>query len=639
VETASRHSPSLSGFLFAFSATIGLLGVASTVVGYVIALARGGGPGVVRYAPWIATAGLAVAVVIAHHVVRHGNGRKEASTTSLTAGVGAAGGLTLIGTLAKDATDLSEFGPVQLAVAAIALLTVVLSPLAGRAMARHGLVDQFARLTTETRQTPIAGRSATTGLRSWELAAAVVGLIVLAASLAYVMSSGPLGHDESVYALKARAWYAGTPSTGFGIYRPPGMAAIGWVVVHFSESEVAFRSAALALSVGAVVVMWTAGRTMLSPAAAWVGAGVFVASASYLRRATEFLNDLTTAGLLLSAMLVIWYHFERRPGGWWIVAAAPLGAGAYYVRYGSAPGLVIIAIVAAAVWFKQLGPSWKQIVATAGVMAVLLVPHFLYAMQATGSLLGVFSSARTSVGGGGGGLADYVGWFPQRLAGSIGGALMIAGLIYTGDLVVRAIRDRQWSQRVRTAVFLVGTAVPFTIFLGAFTHGEPRFVFMPIMALLLLGGQAVVTLLFHLSTAPRRVTALVLGVAIFGAFVPGVGRMHNTTAAITSQFDVVVGAADAIRSDVGGGDCSIRSSYVPQLTWYSACATFTFTDGSPTGQDPAYLVLFTHGKRQPEGTALDAELAQTPGTPFAMIVDSKNRVGDAFIYEYRRDGG
>ncbi len=639
MEIASRHGTSLSGFLFAFSAALGLLGVASTAVGYVIALVRGGGLGAVRYAPWIATAGLAVAVVVARHVVRQDGGTREVSTTSLTAGVAAAGGLILIGTLAKDATDLSEIGPVQLAVAAIALLTVALSPLAGRAMARYGVVDQFARLTTETRQTPAAGRPATTGLRSWELAAAVVGLVVLAVSLAYVMSSGPLGHDESIYALKARSWYAGTPSTGFGIYRPPGMAVIGWVVVHFSESEVAFRGAALALSVGAVAVMWTAGRTMLSPAAAWIGAGVFVASASYLRRATEFLNDLTAAGLLLATMLVIWYHFERRPGGWWIVAAAPLGAGAYYVRYGSAPGLVIIAIVAAAVWFKQLGPSWKQIVATTGVMVALLVPHFLYAMQETGSPLGVFSSARTSVGGGGGGLADYVGWFPQRLAGSIGGALMVAGLVYTGYLVVRAIRDRQWSQRVRTAVFLVGTAVPFTIFLGAFTHGEPRFVFMPIMALLLLGGQAVVALLLHLSTAPRRLAGLVLGLVIFGAFVPGVGRMHNTTDAITSQFDVVVEAADAIRSDVGSGDCSIRSSYVPQLTWYSACATFTFTDAFPTDQDPAYMVLFTHGKRQPEGAALEAELAQTPGTPFAMIIDPKDRVGDAFIYEYRVDGG
>ncbi len=621
-------------FLFAFFVMIGLLAATTTVLGYAVSFIRGGGLGSARSAPWIALGGLAAAFVVAPWASRQTGDDDRHSLIATATGVAGAGLMTIAASLARDIKDLADIGPLQIAVVAIAGLVVLGSPFIARHMLRLKLTEKASSVTDQFLSRPGDSSATTRSPSWWELALLGAGIAALIVGLAYVLASGPLGHDESVYAVKARSWYEGTPSTGFDIYRPLGLPVIGWVVLHFSDSEVAFRTAGIALAVGTVTVMWFAGRTMLSSGAAWIGAGLFVASESYLRRATEFLNDLASAGLLLATMLVIWYHFERRPDSWWLVLAAPLAAGAYYVRYGSVLGLAVIALVAGAVWVQDLRRSWRQIAATGAASLLLLVPHFVYATDRTGSPLGIFQSARTSVDGGGGGLGEYADFFSELLAGTLGAVVMVAGAVYTLVLVVIAIRKRRWPTMTRTAVFLTASALLFTVALGAFTHAEPRFIFMPLMAVLLVGGQAVAAILSHLRVSVRWVIAVPLAVTIAYAAVTGATQMQDAMDTITSRREVIVGAAEVARSDAGDAACSIRSSYVPQLTWYSACSTYTFIDKFLTVDDTSYLVLFEHGKRQPQGAALDAELARTPGTPMSVVLDPHDRIGDGFVYEY-----
>jgi 4-amino-4-deoxy-L-arabinose transferase-like glycosyltransferase len=414
------------------------------------------------------------------------------------------------------------------------------------------------------------------------------------------------------------------------------MPIVGWVVLQFSDTEVAFRSAAIVLSIGAAAAMWFTGRTMFSPSAAWIGTAVFVASASYLRRATEFLNDLAAAGFLIATMLVIWYYFERRPQSWWLLACAPLAAGAYYMRYGSALGLVVIGLFTVIIWARRLLRSWRQILATAAATLALLVPHFAYAIDQTGSVFGVFRSASTSVGGGGGGLGQYIEWLPRHLAGRLGAAVMLAGVIYAVVTIVNAARsspDSVTRSEARTVSFLTGVAISLTIALGVFTHGEPRFVFMPLMAILLVGGQALVQVASRLRRTPRLILASLLALVVGVVFAGSVERMSQGMDRITGSRDVIVEAADAVRIDVGQGDCFIRSSYVPQLTWYAVCATYTFSQPAPAS-DPAYLVLFENGKRQPAGADLDTEIAATDNQSIAVVDDPYDKIGDGYVFRY-----
>jgi 4-amino-4-deoxy-L-arabinose transferase-like glycosyltransferase len=461
-----------------------------------------------------------------------------------------------------------------------------------------------------------------------------VGLIVLAIGLVVILPNGPFGHDESIYALKAREWISGTPSTGWAVYRPVGMSVLGWFVLQFSSSEVAFRFVAAGISLATIATMWVAGRVMYDRATATVGAAVFLSTGSFLRRATEFLNDVSSAGLLLAAMVVIWYHFERKPSGWWLVAVAPFGAAAYYMRYGSALALSIIALISIVIWHRELIASWKQITVTAAVLIGLLVPHFVWAIDLTGSPLGIFESASTSVGGGGGGLSDYLRWLPSHLAGPIGAALMGMAVLYLVAVLVYARRDSaRYGSEARTVAFSMATAVVVTIALGTFTHGEPRFVYLPLMLALLTGARAATLVWSELRSRPRLIITVIAAAVFAVGFTAGVGHMSRALKGITDSRDVLVGASDVVRTDAGSSPCEIRSSYVPQLTWYAVCSTYLFSRPIPES-DPAYLVLFENGKRQPVGADLESEISATDGEPPVFIDDEYDKIGDGLVFTY-----
>ncbi|MGI9528463.1 MAG: glycosyltransferase family 39 protein, partial [Acidimicrobiia bacterium] len=168
-----------------------------------------------------------------------------------------------------------------------------------------------------------------------ELAVALGLTAILAVTYLMILSNGPLGNDEATYAVKARSWLEGTPSTGFYIYRPVGMPAIGWMVLQVSDSEVAFRLVGVAAAVATLGGMWGVGRRLFSPAAGLLAAAAIGSATSWLRRVPEFLNDIITTGLLLWIMFVIWRHFEdpEQPR-WRVTLAAPLAAAAFYLRYG-----------------------------------------------------------------------------------------------------------------------------------------------------------------------------------------------------------------------------------------------------------------------------------------------------------------
>jgi hypothetical protein len=306
------------------------------------------------------------------------------------------------------------------------------------------------------------------------------------------------------------------------------------------------------------------------------------------------------------------------------------------MRYGSALGLAIIGLFTVIIWARSLHRSWRQIVATATAALALLVPHFAYAVDQTGSVLGVFRSASTSVGGGGGGLRDYVEWLPRHLAGRLGAAIMLAAMMYTVLAIINAVRrpsDNAARAETRTVVFLTGVAITLTVALGLFTHGEPRFVFLPLMAVLLVGGRGLVHVAARLRNMPRLILASIFAIVVAVIFTGSVVRMSQGMDRITGSRGVIVGAADAVRSDVGGGECVVRSSYVPQLTWYAVCATYAFSQPVPV-TDPAYLVVFDSGKRQPTGDDLEAEVAATDGEPIAVIYDPYDKIGDGHIFRY-----
>jgi hypothetical protein len=618
--------------VFGFLVTTAVIAGAGALFVFGFAFERGGGARPGRWLTLLAVASIGAAIIVASRV----EPTESSSRRNLSVGIAGAGLVTTAAFAVRALLDTSGVAPSDIAGFVAGIGVVVAAPwLASRVEGGH-LLSRFASVAPGESPPSVAasGRASVgRGMSVKEWAVVGFGLMVLIAALAYVLPAGTLGHDESVYALKARSWLLGTPATGFRAYRPVGMPVVGWLVLVVSDSEVALRIAATAIAVGAMITMWAIGRAMLGQIAAVVGTATFFVSESFLRRATEFLNDLASAGLLLVTIFFIWLHFERHPDRWWLLAAAPAAAAAYYVRYGSLFGLVVIAVVGGAVWFRRLAASWRQLVATVGLLIALLIPHFWYSQSLTGSLLGVFRAAQAHAAGAGGfGLDDYLRFFPERLAGTFGAVVMVAGFVYTIMLAIPARTDPKHRSAARTASFLTLTAVAMTVLLGLFTHGEPRFVFLPLMALLLVGGQAVAAALSKMSGVTRRIAIAGLIVVVGYALVTGAGAMHNRLERISASRSVIGDTGELVRADAGTGSCTVQSAYVPQVTWYSRCATYLFDDQGPPG-DHAYLVLFTDSDRQPTTAQLEIILGDTNGEPIQVVPDAGGVYGDGIVYE------
>jgi hypothetical protein len=151
------------------------------------------------------------------------------------------------------------------------------------------------------------------------------------------------------------------------------------------------------------------------------------------------------------------------------------------------------------------------------------------------------------------------------------------------------------------------------------------------MALLLVGGQAVWVVLNGSPDVLRRVAVAALVIVVGYAMVTGAGEMADRMDRITARRDVIA-EASAVARDDADGSCTIQAAYVPQITWYSLCATYRFIDDDPAA-DHEYVLLFSESDRQPGVAELDAILAETSGTPLAVVRDEMGTYGDGYVYE------
>ncbi|HDL42193.1 MAG TPA: hypothetical protein ENG98_04190, partial [Actinobacteria bacterium] len=205
--------------------------------------------------------------------------------------------------------------------------------------------------------------------------AAYVGLGAVGVGTLVLVTGAPLGHDESVYALKARSWLDGTPATGFGPHRPVGMPAVAAVVLRLSDSTVALRLAAAVGALASLFALWRLSLVGSRRAAGLLTVISFAASQPYLRRAPEFLNDLVTSGLLIGVVIVVWNYFDERESALPLWVGSAMGGAAFYLRYGSALIFVVITLVAAVMFRDRLRHELREISIAAALLLIVITPH------------------------------------------------------------------------------------------------------------------------------------------------------------------------------------------------------------------------------------------------------------------------
>jgi hypothetical protein len=145
-----------------------------------------------------------------------------------------------------------------------------------------------------------------------------------------------------------------------------------------------------------------------------------------------------------------------------------------------------------------------------------------------------------------------------------------------------------------------------TIVLGLVSHAEPRYAFPAVSLLALLGADTLVRAYDRLRPVGRRIG---LVAAIVAAFATGTYNVNKARSRLylptTRGYEVLRLAGSLIRDRDDSNGCTILGQWVPHLTWFSTCATFSFDNWAREQRraaeqgTPLYLVRV---KRQRPGS-------------------------------------
>lgn len=462
-------------------------------------------------------------------------------------------------------------------------------------------------------------------------------VLVAVALIRSVIDGGGLGHDESAYALKARSWLAGTPDTGWQLHRAPLNSLLAVPVIIFTENEEVIRMVGAILAVASLAGVGLVAGRLAGGWGAIVAMATVGASHPFLRRGSEFLTDVAAAGILLVIFWVVLKAIsDPERDGRLVIWLGPLIAAAFYMRYQSALAVLGIALAAVVVWPRVMVALRRPLVIAGSLLLIGLLPHLIWATAVTGEPWGVVLITRDAGGREflGEGLIDYVRMFPIDLAGPLGALAMGIGLVW---VVWRSALRLAGSadEENKTALFVLIVLLVAVVPLGLVAHGEPRFVFFPSWLLIAVGTALVVNLITPLRQPYKAMAVALAALLWLPVLTETTRRVDRNAEARGDTFAVIVDASNAIQG-AGTGSCSVLTTYQPQVTWYSECATGLLrarSDG--VGEDTLegdrrYVLLFENGKRQPSEEVLREHIELEP----ARTIPARNdRIGDATIIE------
>jgi 4-amino-4-deoxy-L-arabinose transferase-like glycosyltransferase len=384
------------------------------------------------------------------------------------------------------------------------------------------------------------------------LGAAVLAWAIVAAM--HLIAGPPLGHDEAAFAILARG------DGPLWLYRSRGVVELARLGLALGGADWQLRLPAAVLGLGFVPAVYAVGRAAFSArTGAWAAAVVCGAHPMMIRSA-ELLGDLPAAAGVLAGIAALVGELGR-PGGarWRIALAAPAFAAAFYLRYGSAPVIAIAGLAALALWWRAIVARPLPILATVALFAALLVPHVIHSLDHTREVLGVlhWSAGTPRLAYPGEGLVTYLTSNPFAYYGALVAPVMIAALVALVGLA-RTLRSRP-------AWLLAAVALGQLIAIGIESHAQPRYVFVAVALLVVLGVETLRRLRGRLAR-PRLALALALAawLAIAIGTVPYDRMIARSRATITA-------AAAAIRADHRAGGCMVIAELASQLMWYTRC--------------------------------------------------------------------
>jgi 4-amino-4-deoxy-L-arabinose transferase-like glycosyltransferase len=412
-----------------------------------------------------------------------------------------------------------------------------------------------------------------------------------------------------------------------------------------SDGETVLRAVGWPFGILTVLSVWWLARQMGGAVAALAAAGLVATAPTILDQSTLLMTDIPAAALLLVTAVVLWRELELRPTpSWWLVVIAPLAAAAFEIRYGSVVAVTALALGGLVVWLPRPLRAWPKVAVTGGLFALLLTPHVVGAIREFGSPIRRLMPGGNLSGGEYNaveGLIRYGELFPFRLAGPLAAAAMLFGLVAAIGGLVIAWRRGHTDTNTRVRAFLTVTAVAQIVIFGAMSGPVPRYILFAVALLCVLAGFELTRAITRLASSrltpvvPASMLAAVLLVAFYGVISFGVAYSNRQDS--VSAYAEVASAANRAET-LSEGSCNVMTSYSPQVTWYSGCATTSFGHLDELSGDSQFVFLIAEGKRQPEGTQL-RRCMEALRPAIARFEDSDGKkLGDSALYPVESPG-
>ena len=186
------------------------------------------------------------------------------------------------------------------------------------------------------------------------------------------------------------------------------------------------------------------------------------------------------------------------------------------------------------------------------------------------------------------------------------------------------------------ALYLLIPGAGQALVLGVLSHGEARFLFFP-LALLMIGGSiGGFRIAASWKSDVARAVQATLVVLLIGSLAASAAFVRRS---VDSRADATLVVTEAARLMSAGspGTCGAMTSYLPQVTYYSACDTIPFRTHlepeealSRLAGDDRFVLMVEEGKRQPTGPDLAGILDLTTGQ--AVRIESERSYAD--VYEF-----
>jgi hypothetical protein len=438
----------------------------------------------------------------------------------------------------------------------------------------------------------------------------ILGLVTAAGAM-LIANLGQLGYDEAVYASKARSYVSDMPADWFELYRPPGLAILGSLAALTGFSDPAIRWVTLLTGVATLGFVWAVAKQLWGPTAGLFALLGALGARVLVNELPLFHNDITAAGLLLLLMWIVWDQLATRPAPTpMLLFAAPVGAAAFYVRFGSLPALFAIGLAVLLLWGPRLVAHARLVGLTALLSLLLLVPHGVMAAGLTGSPFGVIVAARDQVDVTGPleSARQYAGPLLLHLLGGTPLILAVAGIAHAVMAGVSwATRGRDGDQ-FRRHLWLLVTAVVTGALIVLASHAEGRYVVFPILLLVISGAGALSVGISRIARArilgDRGPTfgrvCMLMTTAVLACWAGIVGAYELRQAATGDPPRAWAAAGQAIAAD-GPGSCRVVATLRPLIGWYSGCRIVHMDPRTLAGLDDDQhrtYVVFTRQDRR-----------------------------------------